>query len=152
MSSPMAQFSLIPADDASELSDDIREIFEDLARSLDRDLRAYSGECHPPLDVLETDEAVEVAVDVSGVPATAIRIVFRGGVLLVAGEKAPARPVHGQTFHLVEREFGRFARAVRLEGAFDIANARASLHDGELMVVLPKREERRERSHRIPIT
>ncbi len=148
----MAHFSLIPADDATELGEDIREVFEDLDRSLDRDLRAYSGECHPPLDVLETDEAVEVTVDVSGVPAAAIRIVFRAGVLLVAGEKTPVRPGHGQTFHLVEREFGRFARAVRLEGAFDIPNARASLQDGELIVVLPKREERRERSHRIPIT
>jgi HSP20 family protein len=147
----MAQFSLIPPDEATELADDIRELFEDLARSLDRGQRASSGECHPTLDVLETDRAVEVTVDVSGVPAAAVRVLYRGGVLVVAGEKAPARPGPDQTFHLVEREFGRFARAVRVEGAFDVPEARATLRDGELTIVLPKRDERRGRGQRIPV-
>ena len=148
----MAQFSLLPADEATDLADDIRELFEDLARSLDRGLRAYSGECHPSLDVLETDSAVEVTVDVSGVPATAIRVFYRGGVLLIAGEKAPTPPSPDQTFHLVEREFGRFARAVRLDGAFDVPKAQAALRNGELTVILPKRDERRQRGHRIPVS
>jgi HSP20 family protein len=147
----MAQFSLIPSVEASELADDIRELFEDLARSRGRGARSYSGECHPPLDVFETDRLVEVTVDVSGVPADAMRIVFRAGVLLIAGEKAPAAAGPDQTFHLVEREFGRFARAVRISGAFDIPNARAMLRDGELTIVLPKLDERRGRGHRIPI-
>jgi HSP20 family protein len=152
MGSPMAQFSLIPPDEATDLADDIRELFDDLARSLDQGLRAHSGECHPSLDVLETDRTVEVSVDVSGVPAAAIRVLFRAGVLLIAGEKAPTPPGAEQTFHLVEREFGRFARAVRIEGAFDVPKARATLRDGELTVVLPKRDERRERGHRIPVS
>jgi HSP20 family protein len=147
----MAQFSLLPADESKDLAEDIRELFEDLARSLDRGLRAYSGKCHPSLDVLETDSSVEVTVDVSGVPAAAIRVLYRGGVLLVAGEKAPTRPAPDQTFHLLEREFGRFARAVRIEGAFDVPTAHAELRDGELIVVLPKRDDRRDRGHRIPI-
>jgi HSP20 family protein len=147
----MAQFSLIPPDEATDLADDIRELFDDLSRSLDQSLRAYSGECHPSLDVLETDGAVEVTVDVSGIPAVALRVVFLGGVLLIAGEKAPVQPGAEHTFHLVEREFGRFVRAVKLEGAFDVARAGASLRDGELQIVLPKSEERRGRAHRIPI-
>ena len=147
----MAQFSLIPPDEATDLAEDIRQLFDDLERSLDRGLRISSGECHPSLDVLETDRAVEVAVDISGVPAAALRVVFRAGVLLIAGEKAPARPGPDQTFHLVEREFGRFARAVRLAGSFDVSNARATLRDGELTIVLPKRDERRGGAHRIPI-
>jgi len=147
----MAQFSLIAPDEATDLADDIRELFDDLARTLDRNLRAYSGACQPSLDVLETDDAVEVTVDVSGVPAAALRVLFRAGVLLIAGEKAQTRPEPDQTFHLVEREFGRFARAVRLDGAFDVPTAHAALRDGELTVVLPKRIERREQAHRIPI-
>ena len=147
----MAQFSLITSDQSPDLAEDIRELFEDLARSLDKSLRASSGECHPSLDVLESDRAVEVTVDVSGIPGTALRVMFRGGVLLIAGEKAPTRPAPEQTFHLVEREFGRFVRAVRLDGAFDISKAGASLRDGELTIVLPKRDDRRERPHHIPI-
>ncbi|MGH7342358.1 MAG: Hsp20/alpha crystallin family protein [Candidatus Rokuibacteriota bacterium] len=147
----MAQFSLLPAADTADLADDIRELFDDLSRSLHRTHRAYSGECQPALDVFETDAAIEVVVDVAGIPAGALRVLFRAGVLLVVGEKAPAPTAPDQTFHLVERAFGRFARAVRLAGAFDVERSRATLRDGELLIVLPKIDDRRGRAHRIPI-
>jgi HSP20 family protein len=152
MGASMPQFSLLPSTESADLADDIRELFEDLSRTLDRSQRAYSGECHPSLDVLETDSAVEVVVDVSGIPAGALRVLFRAGVLIVAGEKAPAPTGANQTFHLVEREFGRFARAVRLNGAYDVQRGRASLRDGELTIVLPKLSDRRGTAHQIPVT
>jgi HSP20 family protein len=148
----LAQFSFLPSGESRELTEDIRALFEDLAASLKHEQRAYSGECHPTLDVLETDEAIEVVVDVSGVPVNALRVLFREGVLIVAGEKAPVPVTEEQTFHLVEREFGRFARAVRLTGAFDVQQARATVSDGELTVVLPKLIDRRGQGHRIPVT
>jgi HSP20 family protein len=148
----VAQFSFIPSGEARELADDVRELFEDLAAQLPYEQRVNSGECHPTLDVLETDEAVEVVVDVSGIPAAALRVLFRAGVLLIAGEKAPPRTMQEPTYHRVEREFGRFARAVRLTGAFDIPRAHASVDDGELTIVLPKLIERRDQSHRVPVT
>ena len=141
----------MPPGEPRELADDIRDLFDDLAASLNHEQRAYSGECHPSLDVLETEQAVEVIVDIAGIPPEALRVVFRAGVLIVAGEKAPAHAGVDQTFHLLEREFGRFARAVRLTGAFDVAAARASVRDGELTVVLPKLGDRRNRAHRIPV-
>ena len=148
----MAQFTFIPSGESTELSDDIRDLFEELSRTLPHGQRSFSGECHPSLDVLETDKDVEVVVDVAGIPAEALRVLFRGDVLVVAGEKAPTPPTSQQTFHLVEREFGRFARGVRVTGAFDVHQARATLRDGELTIVLPKLdEERRGRAHRIPI-
>mgnify|MGYP006375163433 CR=1 FL=1 len=45
----------------------------------------------------------------------------------------------------MERDFGRFARAVRVHVAIDAAHATATLRDGELRVRLPKIEERRGR-------
>jgi HSP20 family protein len=148
----LAQFSFLPSGESRELTEDISELFADLAASLHHEQRAYSGEFHPTLDVLETDEAVEVIVDVSGIPAAALRVLFRAGVLIVAGEKAPSATTEEQTFHLVEREFGRFARAVRLAGALDVAQARAVVRDGELTIVLPKLSDRRGQSHLIPVT
>lgn len=147
----MAQFTFLPSADAPEIAEDVRALFEDLASTLTHEQRAWSGECRPSLDVLETDQAVEIVMDAAGVAAGAIRILFRGGVLIVAGEKAPPAGDHGHAFHLVEREFGRFARAVRLNGAYDVAAGRASLQDGELTIVLPKIAERRGRAHRIRI-
>ena len=147
----MVQFSFLPPAESRELTEDIRELFEDIARSLQHEHRAYSGECHPTLDVIETDAAMEVIVDVSGIQAAALRVLFRDGVLIIAGEKAPTSTTDEQTFHLVEREFGRFARAVRLAGAFDIQHARATVSEGELTIMLPKLVERRGQGHRIPV-
>ena len=148
----MTQVPFTSVGDAHELAEDVRALFDDLAGSLKHEQRAYSGECHPVLDVYETDAAIELVVDVSGVPPEAIRVLFRDGVILIAGEKAPAPTSPEQTYHLVEREFGRFARAVRVNGAFDVAKARATLRDGELTVELPKMEDRRGQAHRIPVS
>jgi HSP20 family protein len=110
------------------------------------------AECTPPLDVLETEAGAEIVVDLPGVAASSIQIVFSRNVVIVAGEKLPLPGEHPDAaFHLAERGFGRFARAVRLEGAFDAGRADAHLAAGELRIVLPRIEERRGREIRIPI-
>ena len=147
----MAQFSLLPSAEVSDLAEDVREIFDELASTLKAEQRAVSGECHPAIDVFETDSAVEIVMDVAGIAPQAVRVMFRAGVVLIAGEKAPPPARGPHTFHLVEREFGRFARAVRVNGAFDVEAARAGVREGELTVVLPKRSDRRGRTHRIEI-
>jgi HSP20 family protein len=148
----MPQFTFLPPTEASDISEDIRRLFDDLASSLHHDHRAYSGECHPAIDVLETDQSVEIVVDIPGVPKEALRVLFRAGVVVVAGEKAPPSGDESQAFHLVEREFGRFARAIRLSGAYDVGNSRAALRDGELVIVLPKVPDRRGQAHLIAIS
>ena len=148
----MSQFPYVSSEEPHELADDIRELFQDLAARLSHERRAYSGECHPPLDVLETDSAIEVVVDICGVTPDALRVLFRAGVLLIVGEKAPVPTGTEQSYHLVEREFGRFARAVRVTGAFDVTHARAVLANGELRILLPKVKERRGMGHHVLVT
>lgn len=139
----MAQFTFIRPGDSPELGEDIRRLFDELERTLPARLRATSGACHPPLDVYEDDDSLEIVMDASGIPREALRVLFRAGVVLVAGMKTPEPNDPGHEFHLVEREFGRFARAVRVAGAFDVASATARLEEGELTISLPKRAERR---------
>jgi HSP20 family protein len=146
----VAQFPFVPTGDLRELGDDIRTLFADIEAQLPPDKRAYSGECRPVLDVLETSTGVEIVVDITGVQTDALRVMFRDDVVLVAGSKAPSNPAG--TYHLVEREFGRFARAVRLPGAFEVGGARAWLDNGELTISIPRRTERRGQSHSIPVT
>jgi HSP20 family protein len=143
----------LSAADLSSVTEDIQHLFEDLERGI-RPAGDYStGEYTPPLDVYETDRSFEVRIDVPGVLVDALRIVFKGGVLIVVGAKAPvaAPPPGSATFHLVEREFGRFARAVRLAAAVDVSLARARLVDGELRVTVPKIAERRGQELRVAI-
>jgi HSP20 family protein len=111
-----------------------------------------AGETVPPIDVLDTDAGVEIIVDVPGVDVSSVAVMFRDNTVLVSGVKRPAHCRHGQAaFHLAERGFGRFARAVKLSGAFDTGAATATLASGELRIILPRREERRGQEIRIPV-
>ncbi len=132
-----------------DFAEDLRRIFQELDRSAG-DLTA--GECAPPLDVREADDTVEIAVDLPGIVADAIRVVVKGPLVLVAGEKRPRRGRGDSSFHLVERDFGRFARAVRLPGACDTSRGRAVLAAGVLRLTFPRVVERRGRSLAIAIT
>lgn len=101
-------------------------------------------EHHPPMDVLESANALVVIVDLPGVPAEAIRVIFSSGTLVIAGRKtAPTCERRETAFHMAERGFGRFACVVRVAGAVDAGRTRALLKAGELCVVLPLIEERR---------
>lgn len=114
---------------------------------------ASPAECTPAMDVLETADRVEIVIDLPGVALEAIRLVVSQDTVIVAGRKLPVGCAHREAaFHLAERSFGRFARAIRLGGAFDAGRATATLVRGELRVVLPRIEERRGRDIRIPIT
>jgi HSP20 family protein len=127
-----------------------RELPAELLRLLDAN--PATAECTPPLDVLDTEAGVEAIVDIPGVPAPSVEIVFSSNVLLIAGQKLAAPCDHGDAaFHIAERAFGRFARAISVEGAFDAGRATATLADGELRVVLPRLAERRGGQIRIPI-
>jgi HSP20 family protein len=127
-----------------------RELPDDLRRLLDAGAPAV--EYTPPIDVLETDTSIQILLDLPGVNPEQVEVIFSRGVVLIAGEKAPAVPDQDDAaFHIAERAFGRFARAVGVEGAFDAGKATASLTHGELRVVLPRVEERRGRKIRIPV-
>jgi HSP20 family protein len=136
-----------------DLIDDVRRLFEELDRRHPAGCSSLAGECTPELDVFETDAAIEVVVDLPGLTADCVRVLIKSGTLVVAGEKAApdATAVREATFHRLERSFGRFARAVRLMAAIDAARARAFLRAGELVIVVPKIEERRGREIRVPI-
>jgi HSP20 family protein len=143
--------SVLISGELGDLAEDVRRLFQELGQGSAR-ASAAVGDCVPPLDVLETDDAVEVLMDLPGVPASAVKVLLKGNVVLVVGEKWAGSPgVGAGGYHLVERGSGRFARAVRVTGAFDGSRVSATLADGELRVTLPKLAERRGRGVQIPI-
>ena len=137
---------MLVSTDVGDLGQEVRRLFEELGRRRPERRHMVSGECMPLQDVYETERAIEIVLDLPGVSADSCRILLKSGVVLVVGEKERPEPGRGPaSFHLVERDFGRFARAVRLHAAIDAANARARLKDGELRILLPKIPERRGR-------
>ena len=141
-----SQFRDAPA----EGTDDTRRLLSEI----ERDFPAMAGltaDCRPPVDVVETATSVEVVVDLPGVPAAAVRVAIRHGNLFIVGAKPPGPLEPRASYHLAERTYGRFARVVRLDGAFDGRRARALIGGGQLRVVLPLLEDRRGRLFTIPV-
>ena len=137
----------------SEIGDfaaEVRQVFLELGRAFGSE--SLAGECAPPFDVYETDDTLEITVDLPGVDSAAVRVIGKGDSVLIAGEKAARRARRESSFHLVERGYGRFARVVRLGRACDTSNARATLLHGELRVSIPKIAERRGKAIQIAIT
>jgi HSP20 family protein len=128
---------------------DLQLVFERLRET---DPGALSADCTPPLDVVETAGGIEVVLDVPGVALQDVTIAFVHNALVIMGRKRAGACEHrGAAFHLAERGFGRFARAVRLTGAFDAGRADATLRAGELRVTLPRIDDRRGAEIRIPV-
>ena len=129
---------LVLPSELGEFAEEVRRIFRELGRGT-----AMTGECSPPIDVYETDEAMEIRVDLPAVDAADVRVAIKGGTVLIAGEKAPRRGRGDTSFHLVERGFGRFARTVGLSASCDASRARATFRHGELRITVPKVGDRR---------
>jgi HSP20 family protein len=132
-----------------DMGDDVRRLYDLVG---EESSGGAAGECNPPVDVIETPTTIEILMDIPGVAADSIQMVLSRGTLVIGGRKRPPGCEQREAaFHLVERSFGRFARAVRLSGAFDAGRAHATLSAGELRVVLPRIDERRGKEIRIPI-
>jgi HSP20 family protein len=145
---PRVHAVVLPSE-IGDFADEVRRTFFELGRTFG--LESLAGECSPPLDVFEADDAMEITMDLPGVDASAVRVIIKAGAVLVVGEKPVRRGVTDSSFHLVERGFGRFARTVRLPSACDGAGAHARLANGELRITIPKIADRRGQAIRIPI-
>jgi HSP20 family protein len=133
-----------------ELADDARVLLNEIEEEVPG-AAALTADCRPALDVVETATSVEVVVDLPGVPPAGVRVAIRHSTLLIVGAKL-AGPVEPKaSYHVAERSYGRFARVVRLTGAFDGRKARAIVGGGQLRVVLPLLEDRRGRLMSIPV-
>ena len=133
------------------LAEDARLMLLELERAVPG-ATVTTGECRPSLDVVDTATAVEIVMDVPGVPPNALRVSVRHNTVLIVGAKvAPSTPAEAR-FHVAERSSGRFARGVRITGSVDASSARAFVEAGLLRVVLPRVENRRGQAIQIPVT
>ncbi|MEX2272761.1 MAG: Hsp20/alpha crystallin family protein [Vicinamibacterales bacterium] len=137
--------------ETADLADAVRRLLRDLDRS--HGPGASIGECRPPIDVYETGDVIEIALDVPGVGPDDLRVVVRENAVIVAGEKAAGGCAAADArFHVAERNFGRFARAVRLLTPVDASQARAELSGGRLRIIVPRIHDRRGRNISVKVT
>ena len=89
-------------------------------------------------EVKVDDDEVEVDIEVPGMEAGDFEIQVNDDVLVVRGEKKVQRERKEGRFHVMERAYGAFERAVRLPVAVEQSGAQASYKRGVLHVAVPR--------------
>jgi HSP20 family protein len=93
----------------------------------------------PAADVFETADAIVIRLELAGVAGGDVSVTVDGEVLRIRGHRKPRIDAEAQRLHQMEIASGPFERALRIGVPFDRDGVSASLEEGLLRVVLPKR-------------
>lgn len=108
-----------------------------------------NGNALPSLDVSETDGAIEVTMDVPGMPAEDIDIQLHENSLTVTGTHKEEHEEKERSYHRVERRRGSFSRTIPLPCAVAEDKVQAKVKDGVLEIHLPKSDQAKKRKIKV---
>ncbi|MDB5387944.1 MAG: hspA 4 [Planctomycetaceae bacterium] len=107
---------------------------------------------NPSLDVAESENSIDVTMDIPGMKAENIDIEVVSNILTISGERSEQKEEkkgNGKAFHRVERHMGQFSRSISLPCAVDQSHVEATYDNGVLKVRLPKAEETKARKFKV---
>ncbi len=99
----------------------------------------------PVVDVYETDQELVVKAELPGVKKENVEVSIRDNALHIRGEKKEEKEEKTETYHRVERIYGRFERVVPLPTDVKVESAKAEFKDGVLEIRIPKAEGAKEK-------
>jgi len=110
---------------------------------------AQGGSAALPLDVCETENEFVVKAAMPGVKPDDVQITVHGDTLAIRGESKAEEEKKGEHWHIRERRFGVFQRAVSLTTPVDSEKAQARFENGVLTLTLPKSEAAKPRQIKV---
>jgi HSP20 family protein len=113
---------------------------------------AASGEGYLPLDIYQTDKEWVVRASVPGVDPQNVEVTFDGGLITIKGEIKAPEGVKPETYWLRENFTGKFTRQIQLPEDALGDQAKASFHNGVLVLTVPKQQPAKPKSVKIPIS
>lgn len=90
----------------------------------------------PPTDVFETENAINVQVEIAGMHNSEISLSLDSRKLVISGLRPGAS--EPRAYHRMEIPFGKFVAVVDLPAAVESEKITAVYQDGFLRIVLPK--------------
>lgn len=102
-------------------------------------------------DVVQTDGAVEVSIELPGMGLEDIEVSVANDMLTIKGEKKVERQEEKKGYYLSERSYGAIWRSIPLPPGVDGEKAEASFRNGVLNVRLPQTEEAQAKVKRIAV-
>lgn len=126
------------------LRDRVGLLFAALQEATEAENPLASGAWAPPVDLCETQNVIQLRVELPGVSADQIKIGLCNTKLRIWGEKK-RRPARRRIISYLcsERSYGKFNRVVHLRWTINVRGAEAELNNGILIIRLPKLDDRR---------
>jgi HSP20 family molecular chaperone IbpA len=114
---------------------------ESVARtqSTSQDLAPNQYTFTPCVDIWETGEDYRLELEMPGVDATGVDVQLEDGVLNVVGRVAPMN-YEGYNRTYSEYEVGNYERSFTVANEIDAEKIQATIKNGVLSLILPKRE------------
>ena len=109
------------------------------------------GNYRAMLDISADNDQYEITVDVPGLSKPDITIDVSNGVLTIRGSKEQETEDSGKHYYRVERSYGAFQRTLSLPDDADEDAIRASLKDGVLRLVIPRKNLETSEARKIEI-
>jgi len=136
------------------LQEDMNRAFESFWHRFERPFNgaglAWDGSS-PRSDVVETDDGVEVTVELPGLEQKDVEVTLTADMLMVKGEKKIERQDKKKGYYLSERSYGAFHRSVALPPGVDTEKAEATFKNGVLTVKLPQSAEAKAKTKRVEV-
>jgi HSP20 family protein len=95
----------------------------------------------PLYDMYETKDELNVTFELPGISEKEVHVSITGDVLTLKGERKWEKQLNEESYHRLERVYGRFERSVPLPVPVQADKVKATYRDGVLEVKLPKAEE-----------
>jgi HSP20 family protein len=95
----------------------------------------------PLYDMYETKDDLNVTFELPGINEKEINVSIIGDVLTLKGERKWEKQLDDESYHRLERVYGRFERSVPLPVPVQADKVKATYRDGVLEIKLPKAEE-----------
>lgn len=105
----------------------------------------------PAVDFVERDGEYEVQAELPGMTIADVEVTLGDGMLTIKGEKTSERKEDKAGYHLHERSFGQFRRALQVPHGVDAEKVTAVLEHGILKVTLPKTAEAKAQERKIAV-
>lgn len=141
-----------PLRDISSIQEKMNQLFEDtLSRSRGREEGLGTGLWTPSVDIYENNDAVVVKAEVPGLTKDQIGIEIKDGLLTLKGERKVEKDVKEENYHRIERAYGAFQRAFSLPATVDQEKISATLKNGVLELVLPKKEQAKKKQINVSV-
>jgi HSP20 family protein len=133
---------------------DVNDVFENFWSRFGEGLGSLDlpwGGSDAKSDVVETDNAIEVSIELPGMEMKDIEVTVSDDLLTVKGEKKVERQEEKKGYYLSERSYGAIYCAIPLPPGVDGDKAEASLHNGVLTIRLPQNPEAQAKVKRIEV-